>query len=96
MMLLLDLDPTSFPQESLSRVVRILHNFVKCATILAVESKLYAHADIFGVIKGLGVFQDNQLKNITCLEFHLKARIPLSFTERTATKFLPNFTDGVS
>ena len=61
--MLVALNPASFPQESRSCIVRAFHEFVKQATIPEVESKLYARANMFGVITVLGALQDDQLKN---------------------------------
>ena len=47
--LLLALGPAKFPQVSRIRGVRILHYFVKCTTIPAVESEIDLHGNIFVV-----------------------------------------------
>ena len=62
MTLLLALDTARFPDEYCSQVVHVFHEFFKCATIPAVDTKLYAHANMFGIINGLGAFQYEQLK----------------------------------
>ena len=63
MKLLLDLIPVIFPQESRSRIVRVFHEFIKYATIPAVDLKLYARTNIFFVINGLVALQDEKMEN---------------------------------
>ena len=72
MTFILALDPASFPQG----IVRVFHEFAKSATIPAVESKLYLHANLFGVINILGVLQDDRLKN----GHPLAVPLPISYT----------------
>ena len=62
-MLLLALDTKSFPLESCSRVKCVFQEFVKHPKVLAVESKQYAHTNMFGVINALGTLQYGRLKN---------------------------------
>ena len=50
MTLLLDLDPARFTQASRRHVKIVFQEFVKCPTIPVVNSKLYANANMFGVI----------------------------------------------
>ena len=63
MTLQLTLDPTSSSKVSRRRVECVFHEFVKCTTIPAADSKHYARANMFGVINVLGALQDHQLKN---------------------------------
>ena len=62
MTLLLDFFPTRFPHVSCSRIVRVVHYFVKLVTIPAVESEIDLSAKFFGSIDGLDVLQDDRLK----------------------------------
>ena len=63
MSLILALGPARFLQVSRGRGVHVVHEFIKRATITAVESKFYLCANMFGVINGLGALQDERLKN---------------------------------
>ena len=76
MTLLLSFDPVRFPQESCSHIKFVFHEFFKCPTIPAVKLKLYAHANIFGIINGLGALQDDQLKN----DLPLGVPLPILYT----------------
>ena len=64
MMLLLDLDTTRFLQQYRIRSVSVFYEFIKHSTIPEVKSKIYVHANMFGIINVLGVFQDEQMKII--------------------------------
>ena len=63
MTLPLALVPTNFSQVLRSHGLRDVNDFVERATIPEVKLKLDLRANIFGVVNGLGVFQDNLLKN---------------------------------
>ena len=76
MTLLLTLDPVSSSQESRIYVKSVFHKFVKLPTIPEFKSKLYACANMFDVINGLGELQDKRLKN-----YHpLGVPLPISYT----------------
>ena len=96
MVLLLTLDPASFPQVSHSRVKCDFHKFFKIPTVPAVDSKKYARTNMFGIINTLGAFQENWLKKITHSEFHLRASPLSSSTYRVPKYILLDFLDGTS
>ena len=59
MTLLLGLNHTIFSQVSHSRIKGVFHEFVKRPTILEIESKQYAYANVFKIINALVALQDN-------------------------------------
>ena len=59
MTFLLDLDTARFPKECRSCVKCVFQELVKCPRIPEVKLKLYARANMFDVINGLGVFQND-------------------------------------
>ena len=62
MAFLLDFASARFPQKPRGCSVRLVHNFVKQATIPAVDSKLYLRANRFVFNNGLGALRDERLK----------------------------------
>ena len=60
---LLALYNASFHHDSQSHIKSFFHEFVKQSTIQTVKSKLYACTNLLDVTNGLGVLQDDQMKN---------------------------------
>ena len=92
MTLLLALDPRSFSQESRSCVKCVFHDLFKCPTIPSVKSKLYARANIFGVINSLVVLQDDQLKNDHPLVVPLPSLYIFELHWEVCDKHFPKFS----
>ena len=59
MTLLLGLNPVRFSQVYRIHIKGVFHEFFKLPTIVEIESKQYARANMFGIINALGALQDS-------------------------------------
>ena len=91
MTLLLGLNHVIISQVYRIHIKIVFHEFFKLPTIVEIESKQYARANMFGIINALGALQDSWLKHDYPIRVPLPSVYPVKLHRKGSNKSPPNF-----